>query len=186
SERSALDAGGIGGVATNTTLAAAAGGLAAMFFLYPRVKKWDMGITINGFLAGLVAITCPCYWVNQLGAVIIGSVAGVLVVLAVDLLEWVRIDDPIGAWPVHGVCGIWGTLSLGLFATGQYFLPGPNGADTSNPVTGLFYGGGGSQLWAQFVGSFSVTLAVVILAVVMMYIVKLTRTLRVPEAGELE
>jgi Amt family ammonium transporter len=183
---SALDAGGIGRVATNTTLAAAAGGLAAMFFLYPRVKKWDMGITINGFLGGLVAITCPCYWVNQLGAVIIGTVAGIVVVLAVNLLEWVRIDDPIGAWPVHGACGIWGTLSLGLFATGQYFLPTATGADTSTPVTGLFYGGGGSQLWAQFVGSFSVTVAVVILALVLMYIVKLTRTLRVSEAGELE
>src|SRR5262249_20484163 len=164
SERSALDAGGIGRIATNTTLAAAAGGLAAMFFLYPRVKKWDMGITINGFLGGLVAITCPCYWVNQLGAVIIGSVAGRVVVLAVDLLEHFRIDDPIGAWPVHGACGIWGTLSLGLFATGQYFLPGPTGADTSAPITGLFYGGGASQLWSQFFGSLVVTVSVVVLA----------------------
>jgi Amt family ammonium transporter len=183
---SALDASGIGRIATNTTLAAAAGGLSAMFFLYPRVKKWDMGITINGFLGGLVAITCPCYWVNQMGAVVIGLVAGVVVVLAVDLLEWVRVDDPIGAWPVHGACGIWGTLSLGLFATGQYFLPGPTGADTSSAITGLFYGGGGSQLWAQVVGSFSVTVAVLILAAALMYGVKLTRTLRVSEAGELE
>src|SRR5262249_5875342 len=80
---SALDASGIGRVATNTTLAAAAGGLMAMMMVYPRTKKWDMAITVNGFLAGLVAITCPCYWVNQFGAVMIGTIAGVVVVLAV-------------------------------------------------------------------------------------------------------
>src|SRR5215813_1461559 len=108
-----------------------------------------MGITINGFLGGLVAITCPCYWVNQLGAIIIGAVAGIVVVLGVDLIEHVRIDDPIGAVPVHGLCGIWGTLSLGLFVTGQYGVPGPTGADTSVVVTGLFWGGGVHQLWAQ-------------------------------------
>jgi Amt family ammonium transporter len=112
-----------------------------------------MGIAVNGFLAGLLAVTCPCYSVNQLGAVIIGTVAGVLVVLGIDLLEHFRIVDPIGAWPVHGLCGMWGTWSLGLFATGQYFLPGPNGADTSSAVTGLFYGGGVSQLWSQVFGN---------------------------------
>src|SRR5215831_12124398 len=106
-----------------------------------------MGITINGFLGGLVAITCPCYWVNQLGAVIIGTVAGVVVVLAVDLLEWLRIDDPIGAWPVHGACGIWGTLSLGLFATGDFQASGSSSFGIPSIVhgspealTGLFYG----------------------------------------------
>src|SRR4051812_9395783 len=171
---SAMDFEGIGRVATNTTLAAAAGGLTAMAWIYPRVKKWDMGITVNGFLGGLVAVTCPCYWVNQLGAVIIGTVAGVVVVLAVDVLEYVRIDDPIGAVPVHFACGIWGTLSLGLFATGQYFLPGPTGADVSTPIEGLFYGGGGSQLWSQFFGSLVVTAAVAVLAIVLMYGVKLT------------
>ncbi len=68
---------------------------------------------VNGFLAGLVGITCPCYWVSDVGACAIGAVAGLLVILAMDLLEHLRIDDPVGAWPVHGVCGIWGTLSLG-------------------------------------------------------------------------
>ena len=145
-----------------------------------------MGITINGFLGGLVAVTCPCYWVNQLGAVIIGTIAGGVVIVVSDLLEHFRVDDPVGAVPVHFACGIWGTLSLGLFATGQYFLPGPTGADTSSPITGLFYGGGGSQLWSQFFGSLVVTVSVAILAVVLMYGVKLTRTLRVTEAGELE
>ena len=75
-----------------------------MAWVYPRLKKWDMGITINGFLGGLVAITCPCYWVNATGAVIIGAIAGLVVVLGIDLIEHLRIDDPIGAVAVHGMC----------------------------------------------------------------------------------
>jgi Amt family ammonium transporter len=183
---SALDASGIGRVATNTTLAAAAACLSSMFFVYPRLRKWDIGITVNGFLAGLVAITCPCYWVNQTGAVIIGAIAGVLVVVAVDVVEWFRIDDPIGAVAVHGVCGIWGTLSLGLFATGQYGVPTPSGVDTSSLVDGLFYGGGGSQLLAQLEGSLVMTAAALGIGLLLMYGVKATGTLRISEAGELE
>src|SRR3954467_11016086 len=106
---SAFDFEGIGRVATNTTLAASAAGLAAMFFVYPRSHKWDTGITINGFLAGLVAITAPCYWVSPFGAICIGGIAGVLMVFAVDFVEWLRVDDPIGAVAVHGACGIFGT-----------------------------------------------------------------------------
>jgi Amt family ammonium transporter len=183
---SALDFAGMGRVATNTTLAACAGALVALFVVYFRIRKWDTGITINGFLGGLVAITCPCYWVNQLGSVIIGAVAAVVVIVAVDLLEWCRIDDPIGAVPVHGFCGIWGTLSLGLFATGQYGVPGPTGADVSSKVEGLFYGGGFTQLGVQILGSAIVTGVVLIAGFALMYAVKLTRTLRVSEAGELE
>ena len=82
---SAMDYIGIARVATNTTLAACAGGLAALFYVYPRSKKWDCGMTLNGLLAGLVAITCPCYWVSPGGAIIIGLVAGVVVVLGTDL-----------------------------------------------------------------------------------------------------
>ena len=114
---SAMDADGIGRVATNTTLAACAAGLTAMIAAYIPSKKWDVSFTVNGFLAGLVAITCPCYWVSPTGAIALGAVAGVLVYLGVELLEYLRIDDPIGAVPVHGICGIWGTLSLGLFAS---------------------------------------------------------------------
>src|SRR5436190_19024922 len=91
---SAIDAAGIGRVATNTTLAAAAGGLSAMFYVYPRLKKWDIGITINGFLGGLVAVTCPCYWINSFGAVCVGLVGGIVVVYGIDFIEWLRIDDP--------------------------------------------------------------------------------------------
>src|SRR4029079_14985919 len=108
---SALDAEGIGRVATNTTLAACAGALTAMFWTYRQIKKCDVGITVNGFLAGLVAITCPCYWVNQMGSVAIGAIAGIVCCVAVAALERFRVDDLIGAVPVHMICGIWGTLS---------------------------------------------------------------------------
>src|SRR5450755_2603193 len=141
---SAMDFVGIGRVSTNTTLAACAAGLTAMLYAYMISKKWDIGFTVNGFLAGLVAITCPCYWVSPTGAIILGGVAGVLVCLGVELLEYLRIDDPIGAVPVHGFAGIWGTWSLGLFAVGQYGATGATGADNSSPVAGLFYGGGAS------------------------------------------
>ncbi len=121
SSLSAMDFGGIGRIAANTTLAACTGGLAAIIFMYFRTKKWDAGAITNGFLAGLVAITCPCYWVSPTGACILGAIAGVIVILGVDLLEFLRIDDPIGAWPVHGLCGVWGTLSLGLVRLRRIF-----------------------------------------------------------------
>ncbi|HEV3164294.1 MAG TPA: ammonium transporter, partial [Isosphaeraceae bacterium] len=97
---SAMDSVGIGRVAANTTLAACAAGLTAMIAAYIPSKKWDVSFTVNGFLAGLVAITCPCYWVSPTGAIMLGSIAGVLVVMGVELLEYLRIDDPIGAVPV--------------------------------------------------------------------------------------
>jgi len=183
---SALDASGIGRVSFNTTLAAASAGLTAMFIGYARTKKWDLGITVNGFLAGLVAITCPCYWVDPVGAFFIGIGGGIVVILGIEALEYLRIDDPIGAVPVHMVAGIWGTLSLGLFAVGKYGVPTPTGADVSTVVTGLFYGGGAGQLVAQFIGSASVTLASFAAAMVLMYAVKATGTLRVSAAGEIE
>jgi Amt family ammonium transporter len=185
---SAMDLAGCARVAANTTLAACSGGLLAMAWVYPRSKVWDCGMTVNGFLAGLVAITCPCYWVSPLGAILIGAVGGVVVVLGTDLLEYLRIDDPVGAVPVHGLCGIWGTLSLGLFATGQFGAPTPTGADNSPTalVTGLFYGGGTAQLKAQLIGSASVTAATFAVAMVLMYTVKAMGYLRVSREGELE
>jgi len=185
---SAMDIQGIARVSVNTTLAACTGGLAALFFVYPRSKKWDCGMTLNGLLAGLVAITCPCYWVSPFGAMMIGIIAGILVVLGTDLLEFLRIDDPCGAWPVHGLCGIWGTLSLGLFATGQFGAPTPTGDDHSAAavVSGLFYGGGTNQLVAQVIGNFSIGIGVFIVAMILMYAVKATGTLRVSKDGEEE
>jgi Amt family ammonium transporter len=183
---SGMDLQGIARVSFNTTMAACSAGLVALFYAYMRVKKWDLGLTVNGFLAGLVAITAPCYWVSPTGSFFIGLVAGILVIWVTDLLEWVRIDDPIGAVPVHLGCGIWGTLSLGLFATGAYGLPTPTGMDSSVVVKGLFYGGGIAQLMAQAIGSASVVSATLVASVVVMYAVKATGTLRVSKEGELE
>jgi Amt family ammonium transporter len=181
---SAMDFEGIGRVAANTTLAACAAGLTAMFWAYMSSKKWDAGFTTNGFLAGLVAITCPCYWVSPVGAVLLGGVAGVLVVLGVELLEWLRIDDPIGAVPVHGFCGIWGTLSLGLFACGKYGATGPIAPDNSAALKGLFYGGGTQVLVAQAIGSASITIATFAVAMTVMLVVNSMGLLRVSEEGE--
>jgi len=183
---SALDLQGIGRVSFNTTLAACSAGLAALFISYARTKKWDLGLVVNGFLGGLVAITAPCYWVDPIGAFFIGIVAAFVVVAGLDLLEYLRIDDPIGAVPVHMLAGIWGTLSLGLFAAGTYGVPGPTGADTTAVVTGLFYGGGWEQLKIQAIGSGATTLATLAISLVMMYGLKWIGILRVSTEGELE
>lgn len=182
---SAMDFEGIGRVATNTTLAACAAGLSAMTYGYFMSKKWDVGFTVNGFLAGLVAITCPCYWVSPMGAVLLGGIAGFIVVAGVELLEWLRIDDPIGAVPVHGICGIWGTLSLGLFACGKYGATGPIIADNSAPLKGLLYGGGMQLLTAQAIGSLIITTATFAVTYGVMVLVNATGTLRVSREGEL-
>jgi ammonium transporter, Amt family len=183
---SAMDFEGIGRVAANTTLAACAAGLTAMFYAYMFSKKWDVSFTVNGFLAGLVAITCPCYWVSPTGAILLGGVAGVLVVIGVEVLEWLRIDDPIGAVPVHGLNGIWGTLSLGLFACGKYGATGPLAADNSAPLTGLFYGGGFTVLTAQAIGSIAVVSATFLTSLAMFYAINAIGLLRVSEEGELQ
>jgi ammonium transporter, Amt family len=182
---SAMDFQGIGRVATNTTLAACAAGLSSIIYGYFWTKKWDAGYTTNGFLAGLVAITCPCYWVTPTGAVLLGGIAGVIVILGVDLLEYLRIDDPIGAVPVHGIAGIWGTISLGLFACGEYGASGPISPDNSAALKGLFYGGGTQVLVAQMIGSAVITLATFGVAMAVMLAVNATGTLRLPAEAEL-
>ena len=171
---SAMDFEGIGRVAANTTLAACAGGFVAVLFVYPRSKKWDLGMALNGFLGGLVAITAPCYWVSPGGAIWIGAIAGMLVPLFVDLVEHSRVDDPIGAVAVHMGCGIFGTLAVGLFASGQFGVPGPDGADNTTVVEGLFYGGGGSQLVVQLIGSLS---CIVVVSIASFIVFKLVRSL---------
>jgi Amt family ammonium transporter len=171
-------------VTANPPLAAGAAGLIAMAVAYTKNKTWDASFTVNGFLAGLVAITCPCYWVSPTGAILLGGIAGVVVVLGVDLLEWLRIDDPIGAVPVHGICGIWGTLSLGFFACGKYGSTGPLSADNSAPLKGLFYGGGTTLLMAQAIGSAIVTVATFGVALAVMHVVNATGLLRVSAEGE--
>ena len=182
---SAMDFEGIGRISANTTLAACAAGLTAMLAAYMMSKKWDISFTVNGFLAGLVAITCPCYWVSPTGSIILGGIAGVIVVAGVEVLEWLRIDDPIGAVPVHGICGIWGTLSLGLFAVGKYGATGPITPDNSAALKGLFYGGGLTLLKAQFIGSATITVSTFAVSMLVMYAVNALGLLRVSAEGEL-
>jgi ammonium transporter, Amt family len=146
-------------VATNTALAGAFGATSAMFWVMWRWGKPDPGMMVNGMLAGLVAITAPCAFVDPYVAAIIGSLAGVLVVLAFGFIEnKLKVDDPVGAVAVHGVNGLFGVLCVGLFANGRYgagwnlTADGP-GADASG-VTGLFYDFelGIRQLGAQGIG----------------------------------
>jgi ammonium transporter, Amt family len=141
----------ISSIAVNTMLASAAGLISGMLYMWTFYGKPDASMTGNAFLAGLVAITAPSGFVNPVGAVIIGLIAGVLVCLSVAFVERVmKIDDPVGAVSVHGTCGIWGVISLGLFADGKSNYGGSwNGVNGS--VTGLFYGDAG-QLVAQLVG----------------------------------
>ncbi len=147
--------------AVNTLLAGAAGGCAAMTYMWlvGPSKKPDAGMSVNGLLAGLVAITAPCAFVDQWAAVVIGLIAGVLVCLASVWLEKLKIDDPVGAVPVHMVNGAWGVLAVGLFANANPDTAAWNGMESA--VTGLFYGGGIGQLLAQFTEVISIFIAVV-------------------------
>jgi ammonium transporter, Amt family len=137
-------------IATNTMLASASGGVASMIYMYVLSKKFDPTMVVNGFLAGLVAITAPCAFVNPVSAFVIGAIAGVLVIVSCFFIErTLKIDDPVGAISVHGVNGAWGVLSLGLFADGTY---GDGWNGVAGPVKGLFYGDA-SQFAAQCVGT---------------------------------
>jgi Amt family ammonium transporter len=146
--------------AANTLVAGSLGGISAMLYMWliSPAKKPDPAMSVNGMLAGLVAITAPCAFVDSIAAAIIGIVAGVLVCMAVVSLEKAKIDDPVGAVPVHFVNGMWGVLAVGLFAKGFPETAGWNGA--AGPVTGLFYGGGVSQLLAQVTEVVAITVAV--------------------------
>ena len=136
-------------VATNTMIASAAGAMTACIYVWSRFGKPDVTMICNGLLAGLVAITGPCAFVSSGASVIIGGVAGVLVVLAAVFVDQkLKIDDPVGAVAVHGVCGAWGIVGLGLFANGTYG-DGLNGV--AGNVRGLFYGDSG-QLAASLIG----------------------------------
>ena len=138
-------------VAVNTMLASAAAAVAAMIAITQLRGKPDLSFMANGMLAGLVAITAPCAFVNSTGAVMIGLIAGVLLVGATIFFEHrLKIDDPVGAISVHGVNGAWGVIAVGLFADGTYGA-GLNGIDGG--VRGLFYGGGWGQLTAEIVGA---------------------------------
>jgi Amt family ammonium transporter len=138
-------------VAVNTMLAGMAGGFSAMFYMWIRYGKPDASMSGNGLLAGLVAITAPSGFVNPVASVIIGLIGGVLVCFSVEFVDRVlKVDDPVGAISVHGANGLWGVISVGLFADGKSNYGGSwNGVTGS--VTGLFYGDA-SQLVAQLMG----------------------------------
>jgi Amt family ammonium transporter len=141
----------IGTIAVDTMLAGCTGTFGAMLFMWMKNGKVDASMSGNGLLAGLVAITAPSGFVSPTGACIIGLIAGVLVVLSCGFVENVmKVDDPVGAISVHGTNGLWGVLSVGLFADGTSNYGGAWNGVTGN-VTGLFYGDA-SQLAAQLVG----------------------------------
>ncbi|MDO4575980.1 MAG: ammonium transporter [Planctomycetia bacterium] len=160
----------IGYIAVTTNLAAAAGAIAAMGFAWAIYGKSDATMTLNGILAGLVAITAGCDVVSPVGAILIGAVAGVLVVGAILFIDRVlKIDDPVGAVSVHGVCGIFGTLMVGLFAT----------------EGGLFYGGGCHLLWVQCEGVLAAAIWAGGLGLLLFHAIKYTIGLRVSRREEL-
>ena len=165
----------IGLIAVNTNLAAAAGAILAMITVWIKYGKPDASMTLNGALAGLVVVTAPCAFISPLSSIIIGALAGVLVVLSVDFIDKVlHIDDPVGAISVHGVCGALGTLMLGLFAEKAY-----------GGVNGLFFGGGLTQFWAQLTGVLATFAWVFTIALIVFVTVKKTIGLRVSREEEL-
>ncbi len=169
-------------VAVNTALAGAAGAVVTMFLTWWRFGKPDVSMAGNGVLAGLVAITAPCAWVNPVAAVFIGIVAGFVVYLGVWLLDHVlHIDDPVGAVSVHGFNGIWGLLALGLLADGTYGV-----YTTEGPmVTGLLYGNAGFFV-CQAINSAVVFLWAFGLGLILFWILKHTIGIRVSREEELQ
>ncbi|MDD4648653.1 MAG: ammonium transporter [Desulfoplanes sp.] len=168
--------GTIGYIAVNTSLAACAGSIGAMIMAWLKFGKPDTSMTLNGVLAGLVAITAGCYEVSPVGSIIIGFMAGFLVVLSVEFIDKVlHIDDPVGAVSVHGVCGAFGTLMVGLFAAPGY-----------GSSLGLFYGGSASLLLVQLLGVAVVGAWAFGTGLVMFKIIKGLFGLRVSEVEELK
>jgi len=161
--------GSIGYIAVTTNLSAAAGAIVAMIVSWIVLKKPDASMALNGALAGLVAITAPCDGVSPMSAIVIGMVGGALVVFSVLFIDRVlKVDDPVGAVSVHGVCGLWGTLSVGLF----------------NMETGLFCGGGLKQLGVQALGAGAAFMWAFGLGLVLFYAIKATIGLRVTPEEE--
>lgn len=164
----AADAGPIAHITVTTNMSAAAGVVGATFATYLTLGKPDLSMALNGALAGLVGITAGCDGVSALGAVIIGLIAGVIVVYSVILFDKIKVDDPVGAISVHLVNGAWGTLAVGLF----------------NTESGLFYGGGASQLLSQIIGIVSIGAYVVIASVILWLAIRAVMGLRVSSEEE--
>ncbi|MGH2412399.1 MAG: ammonium transporter, partial [Microcystaceae cyanobacterium] len=174
----------VGIIAVVTMLASAGGALTAALYMIFRVGKPDPTMVANGMLAGLVGITAPSGFVGATAGFIIGVIAGVLVCISVEKLDRLRIDDPVGAISVHGVCGLWGVIAVGLFADGSAFYGGAwNGVTGS--VKGLFYGDG-SQLVAQIIGCIVLIVWAFGLSYVFFKLLNRLVGMRVPPEVELE
>ena len=166
-------------VALNTLLAAAAGVIGSTVVIWAKSKVPDVAMAANGALAGLVSITAPVGTVEPWAALLIGFIGGIIVVFAVLAIDRIRVDDPVGAIAVHGVCGIWGTLSIGLFAKYDDAFLGREDA-------GLFYGGGVDQLIMQALMVLIIGAWVAISSVLVCSAIKATSGLRVSEGEEME
>ena len=167
-------------VAVTTTLAAGAGAASAMLISWVKFGKSDLSLTLNGVLGGLVGITAGTATVEPWAAVVIGLVAGAIIVYGVGLLEALKIDDPVGAVPVHLFNGIWGTLAVGLFTAKDYL--GPNYGESDS--YGLLLGGGFEQFGIQVVGVVAVGIWTVVTSAVLFGVIRATVGLRVSEAEE--
>jgi Amt family ammonium transporter len=163
-------------VAINTNLAAAAGGISAMITVWKIFGKPDLSMAMNGALAGLVAITAPCAFVEPWAAIVIGIIGGVIVVYGVILLDKLQIDDPVGAVPVHGMNGFWGTIAVGLFGKESLGLA----------HSGLLYGGGLKQLSIQILGVLSVIVYIIVGMSIVFKLIDVTIGLRVSREEELK
>jgi Amt family ammonium transporter len=172
------DAGAISHILLTTNIAAAVGLLTATATAWIVLGKPDLGMTINGCLAGLVAITAPCAYVSVSSAIIIGGIAGIIVVFAVLFFDRVKIDDPVGALAVHLANGVFGTIAVGLFAQDRI-----TGVATGN---GLFFGGGFTLLTAQIIGSVTVVLFTLTISLIFWSIIKVAMGLRVSRDEEIE
>jgi Amt family ammonium transporter len=151
-------------IAVNTAISSSTGALTSLFLVWQRFRRPDVAMACNGLLGGLVAITASCAFVAPAAAALIGVVAGLLVPFFVELIERrLRVDDPVGAIAVHGVCGAWGTIAVGIFADGS-FGEGWNGVE--GPVRGVLFGDAG-QLAAQAIGV--VTNGVVVFALALLF-----------------
>lgn len=175
----ALDAKAIGHIAVTTNTAAAAASLSALITATILLGKPDLSMILNGCLAGLVAITAPCAWVSVESSLIIGLIAGVLVVAAVLFFDKVKLDDPVGALSVHLVNGVFGTIAVGLFADSA-------AAPVAGPANGLFFGGGMTQLMAQLVGIGTVAAYTLGISLLAFGVIKAIMGLRVSEEEEFE
>jgi len=176
----ASDPNALGLVAVNTTLSAAMGALGAMIFQYTRKGKWDLGFILNGSLAGLVGITAGCASVTPIGAIIIGGLSGIVVVLAVHFVEMAKIDDAVGAFAVHGAAGAFGTIMIGFLGVGE-LIAANNGVEG---VAGILMGGDATLLISQVVGVVGVFAWAGITSGIMFSALKAVGLLRMPTAAD--